>query len=147
MAWSAATVSICWKDAITPSTTCPSAWPWRAGGAITISCDDEDVLDRLADLTHGKGPQECTDAVGREAHRTPPHRARGRQKAVDLASARALSRTQAAPAADYSGRSGWPRPPADRRGAALDDFEPPRDLRMPQAMRPWATGQGGASSG
>ena len=56
---------------------------------------------------------------------------------VDLACARALSRRPPAPAADYSGRSGWPLPPADMRGAAREDFEPPRDMRIPQALRPW----------
>ena len=42
----------------------------RAGGAIAINFDDEDVLDRLAELTHGKGPEKCIDAVGMEAHST-----------------------------------------------------------------------------
>ena len=42
----------------------------RAGGAIPINFDDESVLDRLAELTHGKGPEKCIDAVGMEAHST-----------------------------------------------------------------------------
>ena len=42
----------------------------RAGGAITINFDEEGVLDRLADLTHGKGPEKCIDAVGMEASST-----------------------------------------------------------------------------
>lgn len=42
----------------------------RAGGAITIDFDNESVLDRLNDLTEGKGPQKCIDAVGLEAHAT-----------------------------------------------------------------------------
>ena len=40
----------------------------RAGGAITIDFDEESVLDRLQDLTAGKGPDKCIDAVGMEAH-------------------------------------------------------------------------------
>ena len=40
----------------------------RAGGAITINYDEESVLDRLNDLTQGKGPEKCIDAVGMEAH-------------------------------------------------------------------------------
>ena len=60
---------------------------------------------------------------------------------IDLACARALSRRPPAPTADYSGRSGWPLPPADMRGAALEDFEPPHDMRIPLALRPWTTGQ------
>ena len=42
-----------------------------AGGAITINFDDDSVLDRLAELTQGKGPEKCIDAVGMEAH--SPH--------------------------------------------------------------------------
>ncbi|BAL95606.1 zinc-dependent alcohol dehydrogenase [Rubrivivax gelatinosus] len=41
-----------------------------AGGAITIDFDEEPVLERLAELTGGKGPQKCIDAVGMEAHAT-----------------------------------------------------------------------------
>jgi threonine dehydrogenase-like Zn-dependent dehydrogenase len=40
----------------------------RAAGAITINFDEESVLERLQDLTHGKGPEKCIDAVGMEAH-------------------------------------------------------------------------------
>ncbi|MBS0643857.1 MAG: glutathione-dependent formaldehyde dehydrogenase [Proteobacteria bacterium] len=40
----------------------------RAGGAITIDFDEESVLERLNDLTAGKGPDKCIDAVGLEAH-------------------------------------------------------------------------------
>jgi threonine dehydrogenase-like Zn-dependent dehydrogenase len=40
----------------------------RAGGAITINFDEESVLERLQDLTDGKGPEKCIDAVGMEAH-------------------------------------------------------------------------------
>jgi threonine dehydrogenase-like Zn-dependent dehydrogenase len=42
----------------------------KAGGAITINFDDESVLDRLAELTGGKGPEKCIDAVGMESHAT-----------------------------------------------------------------------------
>ena len=41
-----------------------------AGGAITINFDEESVLERLQELTHGKGPEKCIDAVGMEAHAT-----------------------------------------------------------------------------
>lgn len=45
----------------------------EAGGAIPVNFDHESVLGRLQDLTHGKGPEKCIDAVGLEAHvtRTP----------------------------------------------------------------------------
>ncbi len=42
----------------------------RAGGAITINFDEESVLERLKDLTDGKGPEKCIDSVGMEAHVT-----------------------------------------------------------------------------
>ena len=41
-----------------------------AGGAITINFAHESVLGRLQELTHGKGPEKCIDAVGLEAHAT-----------------------------------------------------------------------------
>lgn len=40
----------------------------RAGGAITIDFEQESVLERLKELTNGKGPEKCIDAVGMEAH-------------------------------------------------------------------------------
>jgi len=40
----------------------------RAGGAITIDFDEESVLERLQELTGGKGPEKCIDSVGMEAH-------------------------------------------------------------------------------
>ncbi|PXW26420.1 zinc-dependent alcohol dehydrogenase [Paraburkholderia caballeronis] len=42
----------------------------RESGAITIDFDNESVLDRLKELTGGKGPEKCIDAVGMEAHVT-----------------------------------------------------------------------------
>ena len=40
----------------------------RAGGAITINFDEQSVVERLAELTRGKGPEKCIDSVGMEAH-------------------------------------------------------------------------------
>ncbi|WP_445501343.1 zinc-dependent alcohol dehydrogenase [Microvirga sp. G4-2] len=40
----------------------------EAGGAITINFDEESVVERLNELTNGKGPEKCIDAVGMEAH-------------------------------------------------------------------------------
>ena len=42
----------------------------KAGGAITINFEDESVVERLNELTGGKGPEKCIDAVGMEAHAT-----------------------------------------------------------------------------
>jgi threonine dehydrogenase-like Zn-dependent dehydrogenase len=41
-----------------------------AGGAIPINFEMESVLERLNELTQGKGPEKCIDAVGLEAHAT-----------------------------------------------------------------------------
>jgi threonine dehydrogenase-like Zn-dependent dehydrogenase len=42
----------------------------QAGGAVTINFDEESVVERLNELTTGKGPDKCIDAVGMEAHAT-----------------------------------------------------------------------------
>jgi len=42
----------------------------RAGGATTINFEEESVVERLNELTGGKGPERCIDAVGMEAHAT-----------------------------------------------------------------------------
>ena len=40
------------------------------GKAETINFLEEDALDRLKEMTHGRGPDRCIDAVGAEAHGT-----------------------------------------------------------------------------
>jgi threonine dehydrogenase-like Zn-dependent dehydrogenase len=40
----------------------------EAGGATTINFETESVLERLDDLTDGKGPEKCIDCVGTESH-------------------------------------------------------------------------------
>jgi len=40
----------------------------EAGGAITINFENENVVERLNDLTEGKGPDKCIDCVGMESH-------------------------------------------------------------------------------
>ena len=42
----------------------------RAAGAVTINFERESVIERLNDLTDGRGPEKCIDAVGLEAHAT-----------------------------------------------------------------------------
>ncbi len=42
----------------------------KAGGAIPIDFEEESVIERLNELTKGKGPEKCIDAVGLEAHAT-----------------------------------------------------------------------------
>jgi threonine dehydrogenase-like Zn-dependent dehydrogenase len=40
----------------------------KAGGAITINFAEESVIERLNELTGGKGPEKCIDSVGMESH-------------------------------------------------------------------------------
>jgi threonine dehydrogenase-like Zn-dependent dehydrogenase len=40
----------------------------EAGGATTINFDEESVIEQLNDLTSGKGPEKCIDAIGTESH-------------------------------------------------------------------------------
>jgi threonine dehydrogenase-like Zn-dependent dehydrogenase len=40
----------------------------KAGGAVPINFEEESVIERLNELTSGKGPEKCIDAVGMEAH-------------------------------------------------------------------------------
>jgi len=61
--------------------------------------------------------------------------------ALDIYCGQALSREGTSPQAplrDYSDRSGLPRPPQQMRGVARD-LEVPRDMRTPEAMRPYTT--------
>ncbi|MBR7831553.1 zinc-binding dehydrogenase, partial [Actinospica sp. MGRD01-02] len=43
----------------------------EAGGAITINFDDENVVERLNELTGGEGPEKCIDCIGMESHVSP----------------------------------------------------------------------------
>lgn len=40
----------------------------QAGNVETVDFSDESVLERLNELTNGRGPDRCIDAVGAEAH-------------------------------------------------------------------------------
>jgi threonine dehydrogenase-like Zn-dependent dehydrogenase len=43
----------------------------EAGGATTINFSEQSVVERLNELTNGKGPEKCVDAIGMESHVTP----------------------------------------------------------------------------
>jgi threonine dehydrogenase-like Zn-dependent dehydrogenase len=43
----------------------------KAGATETINYENESVLERLKELTGGRGPDACIDAVGMEAHGPP----------------------------------------------------------------------------
>ncbi len=42
----------------------------EAGGAETLNFEEVNVVERLNDMTGGKGPEKCIDSVGLEAHAT-----------------------------------------------------------------------------
>ena len=42
----------------------------QAGGAVPINFETESVIERLEELTGGRGPEKCIDCVGMEAHIT-----------------------------------------------------------------------------
>jgi threonine dehydrogenase-like Zn-dependent dehydrogenase len=42
----------------------------RQGNAETLDFDDESVVEKLKEMTGGRGPDACIDAVGMEAHGT-----------------------------------------------------------------------------
>jgi threonine dehydrogenase-like Zn-dependent dehydrogenase len=42
----------------------------EAGGAIVLNFDEDSIVERLNELTAGKGPEKCIDCVGMEAHAT-----------------------------------------------------------------------------
>lgn len=99
----------------------PAPWLWgRVAG---------DVIDTAALTTGLSGRDPAGAALGLAAV--------AGVAAVDLACARALSGPPLTEPADYSRRSGWPLPPSEMRGAALEDFMPPKDMRIPEALRPW----------
>jgi threonine dehydrogenase-like Zn-dependent dehydrogenase len=45
----------------------------QAGGAIPVNFEEESVIERLGELTQGRGPEKCIDAVGLEAHAGAKH--------------------------------------------------------------------------
>jgi threonine dehydrogenase-like Zn-dependent dehydrogenase len=52
------------------------------GSAETLNVDDEYIFDRLKEMTGGRGPDCCIDAVGMEAHGTTPDALLDRAKAA-----------------------------------------------------------------
>ena len=57
-------------SASSPSTASPTGCRWRARRRAPrrINYEETDVLEALKELTGGRGPDACIDAVGMEAH-------------------------------------------------------------------------------
>ncbi|HET7862886.1 MAG TPA: hypothetical protein VFL86_00640 [Burkholderiaceae bacterium] len=83
----------------------PSPWLWGrvAGDAVDLA-----LLSRRGDP--GRSRLAAAAALATV----------GAATALDVACARRLTTPAAVPQADYTGRSGWPRPVADMRGAARE---------------------------
>jgi len=96
----------------------------------------------------GRVAGDALDLLTLGAHAGPhnPHRMRtctamgvvAAVTAADAACAQGLSHRPLELQRDYSDRSGLPRPPEQMRGAALEDFRPPVDMRTPEPLRPYA---------
>jgi len=115
----------------------PTPFLWaRAGG---------DVLDMatLAATSNNANAEERSRAVVAAAQVAGV-------AALDVYAAQAFSafRIQRAPARqyDYSDRTGFPRAASEMRGAALVDFEIPRDMRAPDALRAYTRRAGDGES-
>ena len=91
----------------------------------------------------GRARSRSCGRHGREPGRNRPHRicrcGGGGRYLLDVMCAESLSaqgQDEDYHQWDYSDRSGLPRPPQHMRGAARD-FEAPRDMRIPDALRPY----------
>ncbi|MCM5679752.1 hypothetical protein M8A51_09410 [Schlegelella sp. S2-27] len=105
----------------------PRFWVWKrvAGDALDLSV--------LASALHAGNPHRATAMAAFAAV--------AGVTALDLGCARALQaeeRRRNRPWADYSDRSGLPQSPEAMRGVAAD-LELPRDMRTPEALRPYGT--------
>ncbi|MEX3759573.1 hypothetical protein [Paraburkholderia phenoliruptrix] len=61
--------------------------------------------------------------------------------ALDVYAAKCTANAASVPPVDYSDRTGFGRSPDAMRGAALADFEAPRDMRTPEALAPYTRGE------
>jgi len=103
----------------------PRPWIWGrvAGDALDLSTLALGASERPGMAPHRDAALWMTTAVG----------------VVDIACALLPDRNRKAGASvDYSDRIGMPRSPEQMRGAARD-FEVPRDMRPPEALRAYAT--------
>jgi len=103
----------------------PRPWIWGrvAGDALDLSTLALGAGERPGTTPHRDAALWMTTAVG----------------VVDIACALLPDRINKAGASiDYSNRVGMPRAPEQMRGAARD-FEVPRDMRPPEALRAYAT--------
>lgn len=67
--------------------------------------------------------------------------------ALDVYAAKSAAAAPRLPSVDYSDRTGFAKSAEEMRGAALADFETPRDMRAPDALAPYTrSGQSAAQA-
>jgi hypothetical protein len=105
----------------------PAPWLWArlAGDALDVAT--------LARGLHGKPRRGATVALAAVAG----------VALLGLVAARRLGQPPIQAVSRHGWRSGFPLPAHEMRGAALEDFTPPRDMRPPEAPRAWGTDEGG----
>ncbi len=114
------------------STRDPAPWLWArlAGDALDVAT--------LASGIHGKPRLGTTVALAAVTGLA----------LLDLVAARRLGQPPTRAVSAQGWRSGFPLPAHEMRGAALEGFSAPADLRTPEALRPWGAdgtaAQGGA---
>jgi threonine dehydrogenase-like Zn-dependent dehydrogenase len=66
-----------WRSRVFPANTGPAGFDLRlalarVSGAETVNFDEQDdtILEKLKEMTGGKGPDKCIDAVGAASHAT-----------------------------------------------------------------------------
>jgi len=101
-------------------------WLWaRVGGDLL----DAGTLAAVADRHHAPGMVRAGAALANVTAIT----------ALDVYAAQTYKqphdRREGVDYADYSDRSGFSRTPQEMRGEAMKDFEVPRDMRTPEALR------------
>jgi len=104
----------------------PRPWLW---GRVAGDVMDASTVAAHADLDDAQSMRRSGMALANVAAIT----------ALDVYTARNWQEEAAQPTYDYRDRIGMPRSPDQMRGLARKDFEAPRDMRTPEALRPWTT--------
>ncbi len=99
----------------------------HVGSGTTNSEEAGSGLDVIREMTGGRGPDACIDAVGMEAHGTGPRYAYGRADRPTLALVAAA--TPGPVQGPKRHRSGARRAPAHRRSRSLPGGRPPTQRR------------------
>lgn len=109
----------------------PRPWLW---GRVAGDVMDASTLVAHTDLDDAQAVRRGGVALANVAAIT----------ALDVYTARNWQEPEPPPVYDYRDRIGMGQSPEQMRGVARKDFEVPRDMRTPEALRPWTTEPGQA---